>query len=381
MLAPTESSNIKVCYIAGREASYSRTHMVAQGLQRAGCDVVTCLPPGKSFRHYPKLIWQFLRKKRGCDLVVVGFYGQLIFPFVWLLTRKPILYDVYISTYDTMVHDRGKGGEKSLISRFYYWSDVLSMRLADRIILETHDHILDYSRKFGVPESKFFHIFLATDDSVLLPKTGIAENGAAGANGDPGGNGQSADSVQTGDQFLVHFHGEYAPFHGVEHILRAADLLRDENVHFQVIGRGITYDHDMKLARDLHLKNCTFIDWVPYAQLADHMCRAQACLGIFGENPRTERVLTNKVVESIAVARPLITARNEPVQELLKDGESALLVERANPEAIARAILKLRDDSVLRGKISRNGYDVFLRNCTLDMFSKKLDTVIKEMLN
>lgn len=354
-----DNKKYKICYIAGREESYSRTRMIMHGLRRAGHHVVACLPPSKSFANYPKLIWDFLHKKSGCDLVVVGFYGQLLFPFVRLLTRKPILYDVYISTFDTMVHDRGKGTANSFIAKFYWWSDALSMRWADRIILETVDHIHDYAEKFGVPAEKFFHIFLAADDKVVRPKEAVGRNG----------------------KFLCHFHGEYAPFHGVKHILRAADILRDEDVHFQIIGTGITYDEDMRLARELGLKNCTFIDRVKYEELADYMSKADCCLGIFGENPRTLRVLTNKVIESIAVGRPLITARNEPVQELLSDGESALLVERANPRAIADAIVKLRDDEQMRKRISENGHQSFLRNCTLEVFSQRLDTIVKEMLN
>jgi len=350
---------VRICYIAGREESYSRTRMILTGLRQAGFDVVTCLPPGKSFKYYPRLIWEFLRRKRGCDLVVVGFYGQLLFPFVRLLTRKPILYDVYISTFDTMVHDRGKGGATSWRARFYWWSDALSMLWADRILLETVDHIRDYAKKFGVEENKFSHIFLAADDAVMRPKDAEKENGA----------------------FVCHFHGEYAPFHGVKYILHAADLLRDENIRFQIIGTGITYARDMRLARELGLQNCTFIDRVPYAELADYMARADCCFGIFGENPRTERVLTNKVVESIAVARPLVTARNAPVQELLQDGESALLVERANPEAIAAAVRRLRDDPELRQRIAKNGHASFLKNCTLAVFSQRLKTIVEEMLN
>ncbi|HEX9654657.1 MAG TPA: hypothetical protein VGA99_13190, partial [bacterium] len=76
-MSANNEEQLRICYIAGREATYSRTHLVIQGLRRAGYDVVTCLPPDKSFKHYPWLIWQFLRRQRGCDLVVVGFYGQI----------------------------------------------------------------------------------------------------------------------------------------------------------------------------------------------------------------------------------------------------------------------------------------------------------------
>lgn len=354
------SSKTKVCYVAGREASYSRTRTVIYALRSAGYEVVTCLPPNKSFKNYPGVLWQFLRKKRGCDLVIVGFYGQLLLPFVWLLTRKPILFDVYISTFGTMVHDRGKGSESSFKARLYWLSDVISMRLATRIIIESRHHIREYARMYRVPESKFRHIFLATDPEVMHAKAnaGRSQNG----------------------KFVVHFHGEYAPFHGVKYILQAADLLKNDDVEFQIIGKGITYDEDMKLAKQLDLQNCRFIEWVQYNELADYMSRADCCLGFFGENPRTSRVFTNKVVESLAVGKPLVSVKNEPVQELLEDGKSALLVEQANPEAIANAIRRLRDDAELRKKIAGAGHDAFLQNCTLDVFSNRLKNVIEEML-
>ena len=66
----------RICYLAGREATYSRTHNMLVALRLAEFDVVTCFPPNKALRNYPKLLWQFMSRMRGCDLYVVGFYGQ-----------------------------------------------------------------------------------------------------------------------------------------------------------------------------------------------------------------------------------------------------------------------------------------------------------------
>ncbi len=350
--------NGRICYVAGREAVYSRTRTMINGLKMAGFDVVTCLPKSKSFANYPKIIWEFLNKKRGCDLVVVGFYGQLLLPFIWLLSRKPILFDLYITTFGTMIDDRQKAKVGSLKGRMFWLSDKISMTLAKVIIIETRDHIKRYARTFRIRESKFRQVFLALDSTVVRPKRPDRRDGT----------------------FLVHFHGEYAPFHGVKYILKAADILRDEAVTFQIIGKGITWAQDMRLARDLGLQHCRFIDRVPYEELADYMSNADVCLGIFGDNPRTGRVLTNKVIEALAVGRPLITAKNNSVQELVKDGESAILIDRADPEAIAAAIRRLMHDSGLRERIGKAGYEVFQRNCTLDVFSSRLKDIVTEMV-
>ncbi len=353
------SEQKKILYIAGREASYSRTHNMARAIANCGYELRTILPPDRSFKHYPGLLRQFWRLRKWPDLVVVGFYGQLLMPFVALMTRKPILYDVYISTYDTMVHDRGKARPRSPLAFLFWLVDSLSMHMADKIILETQDHIYDYAKKFHVNADKFERIFLAVDDRLIHPKKIENKNG----------------------RFLVHFHGEYAPFHGVKYIIQAANQLKDQGVQFQIIGTGITYEQDRALAESLGVDNIRFIDRVPYEELADYMSRADVCLGIFGENPRTLRVLTNKVVEALAAGCPLISAKNGPVQELLKDGESALLINRADPEALAQAILTLKQNPELRKKIAERGYQVFQRNCTQKVFQIRLKKIIEDMLH
>ena len=348
---------MKILYVAGREASYSRTHNIFKALQRQGFDVTGCFPPDKSFKHYPKLILRAIQLSRGADLLLVGFYGQIILPILKLFIQKPVLFDMYIATYDTMVHDRGKADDNTLKAKLYKWSDRLSCRLSRSIILETNDHIQDFAKKFAVSPEKFRRIFLAVDDELIYPR----------------------EAKKNSDKFLVHFHGEYAPFHGVQYILKAAALLRDRDIEFQIVGKGITYDADMRLAKELNLQNVRFYDPVPYEKLADFMAHADVCLGIFGHNNRMLRVTTNKVIESIAMQKALITGRNQPVQELLKHEESVYLVERANPQALAAAILKLKENVSLREKLARAGYRIFKENCTIDVLGSELKKIVQEL--
>ncbi|MBC7186571.1 MAG: glycosyltransferase [Calditrichaeota bacterium] len=350
---------MRVLYIAGREQGYSRTRNVMKALQMNGVEVIPCFPPDRSFRHYPRLLWRLVRNRRPYDVLLVGFYGQLLMPWVRLFAKAPILYDMYITTYDTMVFDRQVAPPGSLRAWLFALSDRLSMRLADLVVLESEDHIRSCERRFKTPRRKFRRVFLATDDEVVRPRPVQREDGG----------------------FLVHFHGEYAPFHGVKYILQAAHLLRDQGVEFQLIGRGITYDEDRRLAEKLGLTNVRFIDCVPFEELAEYMSRADVCLGIFGDNERVSRVVTNKVIEAIAVGKPLISSRNAPIQELLVNGESVLLCERANPQSLAQAILRLKNDAELRERIAQGGRQVFLRHCTCALLGRQLKTIARELLD
>ena len=346
---------IKVCYVAGREGGYTRTHNMLIALQQAGFEVETCFPPDRSKAHLPGVLWDFLRKKDDADVIVVGFYGQPLVPFVRLSSRKPILFDVYASTYGTMVDDRLQAKAGSVKAKVFWLADRLAMLSANRLILESNHHIATYGETYRIDASKFTRVFLPSDDSVMRPREPRPKDG----------------------RFRLHFHGEYAPFHGVDVILRAAKLLEREDVDFQIIGTGITYARDRKLATELGLRNVQFIDRVRYDELADYMSRADACLGFFGDNKRAGRLLANKLVEAIAVGKPLITRRNPAVQELLCDGESALLVEPGSPRALADAILKLKADPALGEKLGRNGLSAFREHCTQAVFVQQIKQIVE----
>jgi glycosyltransferase involved in cell wall biosynthesis len=349
---------MKILYVAGREETYSRTRIVIRALKEQGHEVITCLPPDRSFKNYPRLLWQTLLKAPQCDVVLVGFYGQLLVPFVRLLTWKPVVFDVYIGTYETMVFDRMKTQPGSLMARIYALSDYLSYKMSTASFLDTNHMIGHFGKVIGGETSKLRRLFLAVDTSAIYPR----------------------ESDRPHDGFLVHFHGEFSPFHGVRVILEAAKLLEDQNIRFQIIGKGITYEEDRRWAEQAGVKNVTFVDTVSYADLAVYMSRADVCLGIFGDNARAKLVMTNKAIEAIGMAKPLITRLNEPVQELFRHRENALLIEPANPQALANAILELQANPALRESIAQKGHETFLANCTISQFGINLDHLLRSVV-
>lgn len=349
---------IKVCYLAGREAGYSRTHNMLLALKSAGFEVELLAPKGKSKLHHPRLISRMLGKLDEADVIVVGFYGQLLMPFARLLSRKPIVFDVYAATHSTLVEDRRVIGRNNPLAKLFWLTDHLALRCADRVILDTRHQIRTFADAYDVDVSKFRRLFLCSDESVMRP----------------------SGAVPAGEAFRVHFHGEFAPFHGVDVILRAAHLLRDHDVSFTIIGTGITYERDRGLARELGLPNVRFIDRVPYAELAQHMSQANACLGIFADSARAARELTNKVIEAMAVGRPLITRDNASVRELLQDGHSALLIEPASPEQLAQAILRLKDDPALCERLGSNALEQYRLNCSRSQFAEELGQIIRGLV-
>ena len=75
--------------------------------------------------------------------------------------------------------------------------------------------------------------------------------------------------------------------------------------------------------------------------------------------------------------KPCRTAETEAVREVL-DGNDMYLVKPANPEELAGAIIKLKDNPGLRDKLAENGHNKFKENASHQILGERLLKIINE---
>ena len=190
-----------------------------------------------------------------------------------------------------------------------------------------------------MPKHKFVRSFVGEDDDYFKPSSAAAV------------------AAPSRPVFEALFFGTYVPLHGIDVIIDAAELLASEqDFAITVIGNGQLFKLIRADAARRDVGNIVFIDhWVATAELITHIERAQVCLGIFGRTPKAARVIPYKVFDALAMGKPVITRDSPAARELLVDGESALLCEPEG-QALARALLRLRDQPDLASRLGRNGY-------------------------
>ena len=116
-------------------------------------------------------------------------------------TRKPILFDAFLSVYDTLCFDRKRFAPSSPAGRLAFWLDRTSCSLGDLVLLDTEAHARYFCDTFGVPPAKVRRLFVGCDETVFFPRT-----------------------IQS-PQPLVLFYGTFLPLHGIDIIIRAAKLV------------------------------------------------------------------------------------------------------------------------------------------------------------
>ncbi len=349
-----------VCYWGTYDRDYPRNRILIQGLRANGVTVREVqaglwgstseklrrargrwLGPGLVLRAawiYMKLGARFLSAERP-DFLFVGYSGHFdVFP-AWLLSRVrrvPLVFDAFLSLYDSLVLDRGALAPTGAKAKLLAWVDRWSCRLADRVLLDTAAHREFFCGQFGVPPEKFWILPIGADDTVFTPAAEASGNGHAPLT-------------------VLHF-GRYIPLHGMETVVRAAALLEAEGepCRFLLVGDGEERPRIEALARDLGLRSIEFHASQAPEELAETVRRSDLCLGIFGTTGKAARVVPNKVYEAMASGKPILTADSPAAREMLTDGVDCLLCEGGNPRSLADAIRRARGDRDLARRLGAN---------------------------
>jgi len=357
---------MKVCYFGAYDHNYPRNQIIRQGLILNDVQVIECNVSQeiRTWQKYPPLFREYLKYCQGCDCIVVAEFGQSLVPLAWLLSkfaRKPLVFDAFTSLYDSAVSDREIVKAKSIRALRYYFLDRVALSLADAILVDTKQHAEHFISWFSVKPSKISVIPVGVSDDWFYPRP---------------------SSGREDSYLLIQFYGTFIPLHGVQYIVKAAKILEEKyaDVRIELIGKGQTFEDAYALAQQLRLRNLSFVEPVPPTELPLLIARVDICLGIFGDTGKAHRVIPNKVYQSLAMRKPVITGDSPAIREVFRDGEHLLLCRMADPESLAEAILQLKNSEALRERIAFNGYALVKSQFTPEGIGKRLKGVLEELL-
>ena len=350
---------MRILYFGSYDRDYARNRVLIKGLKKNGVEVLECQDGSPGLKKFLNLYKKHKAFKNKYDAMVVGFLGHVIVPLAKVVSRKPVIFDAFVSLYDSNVADRKLVPRHSLKAWYYRFLDRFSMNLADIVLFDTNEHVNYAVEKIGLKKEKVKRVFVGTDDAVFYPR----EPGKTEVSSNP---------------FTVHFHGSFIPLQGIDCIIKSAKLVEEDGVRFNIVGDGQTYPEIRKLAADLNLKNLNFINRVEYDRLPEHIDKGDICLGIFGKTGKAKRVIPNKVYEYAAMKKAIVTSDTPAVRELFDDRDMVLI--RPTPENLASAITGLKNNPALIKSFSENAHRKVKSLASPEVLGKELKNIIQKIL-
>jgi glycosyltransferase involved in cell wall biosynthesis len=342
-------------YISGREISYVRNAVFSRALVE---NYSTDLIYSKSNSTLIRLISNFqsiLRLKKRYDLVFIGFYGN---PYLFLTRffKSNIIFDSFISTYDTLCFDRKLFPPNSFLGKLSFLIDQYSLNRANHIIVDTNENLNYFNKTFKIPKDKMTRIFVSADENLFYPKQKFIQNKE------------------------ILFYGTMQPLHGLEIIIRAANILSSETDYKFVIIGDIKSHKINKLSNiGLNGNNVIFVPPIPYTELPIRIANSTICLGgPFGETEKAKRVITGKTFQFMAMGKPIIVGNTDANKELLTNRFDAHFCELNNAFELASVIYELINYPDYLHYIGRNALLTYHQKANFIYIKNSLNEVIQK---
>jgi glycosyltransferase involved in cell wall biosynthesis len=349
---------MKVCYFGNYDSEYIRNKVIITGLKANGVSVIECVDRSPGIRKFVNLFRKHWKIRNEYDIMIVGFSGQLIVPFAWILCRKKIVFDGFVPIYDALIYNHKSVKKHSLKSVFYWLLDFFAVHLSDLVLTDTNEHVNYYAKTFKAKKKKFNRLFIGANTDIFMPLERKRHN----------------------KDFIIEFHAIVYGEHGIDDILDAAKILKSKNfdIKFLMIGASRMYDQAKERAKHENLDNMEFVGRKPLKDIARYIAESDVCLGLFGKTEKVQRVIPNKAYEIIACDRPLVSVCSRAMKELFKNRETCMFTNLDNGESLADAIIELKSNDKLRKKISENGYQLFINNLTPKKIGENLISILSK---
>ena len=216
----------------------------------------------------------------------------------------------------------------------------------------------------GIP---FHRIELVPNGADLESFAPAMDSGAA-----PGGPAAPGDGKRT-----VLYSGTHGLVHGMEVIIDAADLLRDDDrIRFLMVGDGVAKDGLIAEARRRSLANVEFAPSRQPRDLADTIRDADVCLATTTGGEFSSGTVPVKVFDYMACAKPVVAAVSGDARAIIDASGGGIVVEPGDARGLADAITRLVDDPRTCETLGASGREFVSREYSRKRLAEKMEDVV-----
>lgn len=171
--------------------------------------------------------------------------------------------------------------------------------------------------------------------------------------------------------FIIGFIGSLTTYEGLVDLVTAVKILRKQGVSVSlvVVGSG-PFEPNLNEA----IKGCDFIYFpgrIPHEDVNRWYATFDCCAYPRKNDPVCRYVPPLKVLEAMAMEKPVIVSDLPPLLEMVQDGVTGLLCAPDSPESLAEKIKLLMDDKALAKQLGQEARRWVKANRTWEINAKK----------
>ena len=170
------------------------------------------------------------------------------------------------------------------------------------------------------------------------------------------------------DDFLVAYFGTTGMAHGLETMLEAAQLCRENSrMKFLIMGDGAERASLEARSRELGLDRVIFRDSVPHEEMPDYFAALDMFLVHLKPHPVFKTVIPSKIFEAMAMGTPILCALEGEGARIVAESGAGVCIPPGNAILMAETILRLSRQPDVLEQMGRNG-----RQAAIQKYSRRL---------
>jgi glycosyltransferase involved in cell wall biosynthesis len=193
---------------------------------------------------------------------------------------------------------------------------------------------------------------------------------------------EQATASDPGRVPLLLFSGRLIQRKGVNFLLQAMPLiLAQRQVRLVITGDGHCREQWEALSRELGVHDAVeFAGYVSNERLGElfRACTLYVHPAIYDDRGDTEG-LGVVLIEALRNHKPVVASRVGGIVDVIKDGETGLLVPEKNPDALAEAVQRLLGDPALAHRLGEQGYAYASEFFDWDRITARLEVVYRRV--
>jgi glycosyltransferase involved in cell wall biosynthesis len=186
-----------------------------------------------------------------------------------------------------------------------------------------------------------------------------------------------------GDRPVVAFVGGFQPWHGLDKLIESMVLVRQSvpEALLMLIGDGRARPLvDKAIAENNMQQHVVITGLLPQSKVPSLLSAADVAVLPYPELSAELWFSPLKMYEYMAAGKAIVASNAGQIGDVIKDGETGLLVRPGDVSDLAEAITRLLQDVPLRAQLGRAARQQVLSNHSWDRYVSRLEAVYEQVL-
>ena len=180
--------------------------------------------------------------------------------------------------------------------------------------------------------------------------------------------------------FIISYIGTIGQAHGLEVILEAAKMSKNDKYLFMIIGDGSEKDKLKSIANKYKLSNVIFIDSLKWQEIIDIQQIIDINFIHLKPIDLFKGAIPSKIFESMYFSKPIILGVHGEAQEIITSSNSGIIMKPGDKNSMIECIEHLYGNHALLQTLGENGNKYVKKNYNRDNLASQMIHIIENSL-